>query len=226
MPESPAVSTSDPSTTTYSISPSLLSVAELFPAAIKPQQPLIPIIQPTSQTQQVFTYFPSPPLPVVADIPALQPPQPEHQSPASPEAESPSPVSNPSSNQLLSKEERKANHVASEKRRRAGIRESYETLCELIPSLHDCLEQETQPVDQQVRSGRLAVGVPTPEPRSSNNGSDRSKKKARANNPISRSEATVLTHTVEYITELNAKRQDLRDRAAKAQAVASHKRLQ
>ena len=81
-------------------------------------------------------------------------------------------------------------------------------------------------MDQQVRSGRLAVGVPTPEPRSSNNGSDRSKKKARANNPISRSEATVLTHTVEYITELNAKRQDLRDRAAKAQAVASHKRLQ
>ncbi|ETS60475.1 hypothetical protein PaG_05317 [Moesziomyces aphidis] len=43
---------------------------------------------------------------------------------------------------LLTTEEKKANHIASEQKRRANIRKGYELLCDIVPSLREALERE------------------------------------------------------------------------------------
>lgn len=43
---------------------------------------------------------------------------------------------------LLTTEEKKANHIASEQKRRANIRKGYELLCDIVPSLKEALERE------------------------------------------------------------------------------------
>lgn len=43
---------------------------------------------------------------------------------------------------LLTTEEKKANHIASEQKRRANIRKGYEMLCDIVPSLREALEKE------------------------------------------------------------------------------------
>lgn len=52
---------------------------------------------------------------------------------------------------LLSTEEKKANHIASEQKRRANIRKGYELLCDIVPSLKEALEREAKkPQDEGV----------------------------------------------------------------------------
>ncbi|SAM85207.1 uncharacterized protein UBRO_07765 [Ustilago bromivora] len=42
----------------------------------------------------------------------------------------------------LTTEEKKANHIASEQKRRANIRKGYEMLCDIVPALREALERE------------------------------------------------------------------------------------
>ena len=45
---------------------------------------------------------------------------------------------------LLTEAEKKANHIASEQKRRANIRKGYELLCEIVPPLKEALEREAR----------------------------------------------------------------------------------
>lgn len=61
---------------------------------------------------------------------------------------------------LLTEAEKKANHIASEQKRRANIRKGYELLCNIIPPLREALEKEKK-VGGGRRGGMAFTGLAT-----------------------------------------------------------------
>lgn len=54
---------------------------------------------------------------------------------------------------LLTDAEKKANHIASEQKRRANIRKGYEMLCDLVPSLQEGAREEDEEGDEEGGGG-------------------------------------------------------------------------
>ncbi|GAA93494.1 hypothetical protein E5Q_00135 [Mixia osmundae IAM 14324] len=129
---------------------------------------------------------------------------------------------------LLSEEQKRANHIASEQKRRAAIRAAYDSLAAVVPSLNDAppsgpadhrrsMSHEDDEGDE--RDGGETIGrgkrkrKPVPESQSS-------KPEAR---PGAKSEAVVLSKTVEYLRELHDQREALLDRLERAQALLAQR---
>ena len=83
---------------------------------------------------------------------------------------------------ILTKEQRKANHVDSEKRRRAGIRQSYEALCLIVPSLREAMDEEEADI-QKSKKGKKAEEA------------DNKPSKRLTKGQVSKSEGIVLQHS-------------------------------
>lgn len=73
---------------------------------------------------------------------------------------------------LLTEAEKKANHIASEQKRRANIRKGYEMLCDLIPALRedgegeeqqevDGMDEDGDGEDEDVKRGKRRRGLET-----------------------------------------------------------------
>lgn len=60
---------------------------------------------------------------------------------------------------LLTEAEKKANHIASEQKRRANIRKGYEMLCNIIPPLREALEREKSKGGGARRGGMAFTGM-------------------------------------------------------------------
>lgn len=65
---------------------------------------------------------------------------------------------------LLTAEQKKANHIASEQKRRAAIREGYSALCMVVPSLKAAVEEFEERVERvkKVTGGRSGAGIVGP----------------------------------------------------------------
>lgn len=112
------------------------------------------------------------PLPTPTNIP-LAPPRPARPRPSSSttrkrtssSSSPPAPaIANAKVSRLLTDEEKKANHIASEQKRRAAIRAGYDGLCAVVPALKaavDEYEQRVSAISQQHSSrgrGKKAAG--------------------------------------------------------------------
>lgn len=67
-------------------------------------------------------------------------------------------TSDPSKPALLSTEQKKANHIASEQKRRAAIRSGYEGLCSVVPSLRAAVEEFEERVKKVGKGERKKSG--------------------------------------------------------------------
>ena len=63
---------------------------------------------------------------------------------AAPTRLSPSPPLPPAKTTLLSAQQKKANHIQSEQKRRANIRRGYEALCDTVPALREAIRAEEE----------------------------------------------------------------------------------
>ncbi|CAD6906800.1 unnamed protein product [Tilletia controversa] len=128
---------------------------------------------------------------------------------------------------LLTEAEKKANHIASEQKRRANIRKGYELLCDIVPPLKEALEREASGKD-----GGMGGGDEDDDDEGGDDGgatSGRGKKKRKTKgkkrDPDAagceiggeridgragpRSEAIVLMKSIEYLRDLLEIRRDL-----------------
>ncbi|SDA01430.1 BZ3500_MvSof-1268-A1-R1_Chr10-1g02658 [Microbotryum saponariae] len=130
---------------------------------------------------------------------------------------------------LLTAEQKKANHIASEQKRRAAIRHGYETLCVIVPSLRAAIEE----FDERVKklSAVKKGAVPTNDSKTSS-----SSKTEGGSGPLSggieiggekidgragpKSEAVVLGKTVDHLRDVLRERKELLERMANLYAVA------
>ncbi|KAF8529865.1 hypothetical protein JB92DRAFT_3081264 [Gautieria morchelliformis] len=97
---------------------------------------------------------------------------------------------------LLSAQQKKANHIQSEQKRRANIRRGYEALCETVPALREAIRAE----EEGSPSGSAGNGGGATAPRRKRGkGEDGEKVDGRAG---PRSESVVLQKTIEHIQAL------------------------
>ncbi|KAH9815774.1 hypothetical protein DFH28DRAFT_247083 [Melampsora americana] len=102
---------------------------------------------------------------------------------------------------LLSQEQKRANHIASEQKRRAAIRQGYDKLCLVVPSLNQSnssWKEEEEKLGKKKRKKSLInpnQSVVVEEVENQRTGS--------------KSEAIVLAKTVEYLKELEIERKEL-----------------
>ncbi|KAE8226472.1 hypothetical protein CF319_g925 [Tilletia indica] len=128
---------------------------------------------------------------------------------------------------LLTEAEKKANHIASEQKRRANIRKGYEMLCDIVPPLKEALEREATSKDGG--GGGMAAADEDDEDDEDGGTTGRGKKKrktkAKKRDPDMagceiggeridgragpRSEAIVLMKSIEYLRDLLEIRRDL-----------------
>lgn len=126
---------------------------------------------------------------------------------------------------LLTEAEKKANHIASEQKRRANIRKGYELLCSLVPSLRESMDQdgegeeeeddEEEDEDEEAEDGETKRGKKRKPGDGNTTGNAENKSGAR-------SEAMILMKVVNHIhgkiDEHNAlviKKQELQKELAK-----------
>ncbi|KAJ7227363.1 hypothetical protein GGX14DRAFT_629635 [Mycena pura] len=112
---------------------------------------------------------------------------------------------------LLSPEQKKANHIQSEKKRRANLRRGYEALCDAVPALRDSIREEEAAASSKSKRSRGRG-------RAAEDGAAAAAEKAdgRAG---PRSENVVLSKTIDYLNELLAGRDALRERLDRARAL-------
>ncbi|GJN92693.1 hypothetical protein Rhopal_005728-T1 [Rhodotorula paludigena] len=145
---------------------------------------------------------------------------------------------------LLTAEQKKANHIASEQKRRAAIRAGYDGLCEVVPALKAAVDE----FEERVRKVALASGAASAQAQAiaqaaSAGGPVPRRKGGRGRDGESttgalmggihvggekidgragpKSEAVVLSKTVEHLRLLLSTRADLLDRLGSAHALAS-----
>lgn len=110
---------------------------------------------------------------------------------------------------LLSQEQKRANHIASEQKRRAAIRQGYDKLCSVVPSLGysnpDWKEEEEKLGKKKRKKSTTNIN---------NNNLDEENNKSG-----SKSEAIVLAKTVEYLKELEIERESLLNRLKSVEKV-------
>ncbi|KAK0547222.1 hypothetical protein OC845_004209 [Tilletia horrida] len=131
---------------------------------------------------------------------------------------------------LLTEAEKKANHIASEQKRRANIRKGYEMLCEIVPPLKEALEREAAGKDGPGGGGGgdLDEEDEDGEEGGAGNGKGKKKRKTKKRDPETagceiggeridgragpRSEAIVLMKSIEYLRDLLEIHRDLNSR--------------
>ncbi|PWN40420.1 hypothetical protein IE81DRAFT_349274 [Ceraceosorus guamensis] len=128
---------------------------------------------------------------------------------------------------LLTDAEKKANHIASEQKRRANIRKGYEMLCDLVPNLREALgaEASAAAAAEKSRDGSSMDTDPSPAPAASKKkegwevGGEKIDGRAGP-----RSEAIVLHETVEYVRQRLEEHQALviRQQAARKAVAARY----
>ncbi|SGY19185.1 BQ5605_C014g07583 [Microbotryum silenes-dioicae] len=131
---------------------------------------------------------------------------------------------------LLTAEQKKANHIASEQKRRAAIRHGYETLCVIVPSLRAAIEEFDERV-KKLSAVKKGAAVPTNDSKTPS-----SSKTEGGSGPLSggieiggekidgragpKSEAVVLGKTVDHLRDVLRERKELLERMANLYAVA------
>lgn len=149
---------------------------------------------------------------------------------------------------LLTQEQKRANHIASEQKRRAAIRLGYTRLCSIVPSLRassvespltatptrseDGHRQLNQPTDHD-QSDPNTTDTTTPNPSISHHPLDSKRKRNAPHSSIkrpdaqrpaiaaNRSEAVVLAKTVEYLRELEFERRSLIERLKSLRSIST-----
>ncbi|SCV73912.1 BQ2448_6342 [Microbotryum intermedium] len=132
---------------------------------------------------------------------------------------------------LLTAEQKKANHIASEQKRRAAIRHGYETLCVIVPSLRAAIEEFDERVKKlsAAKKGTAVVADDSSNPKASS-------KMEGVSGPLSggieiggekidgragpKSEAVVLGKTVDHLRDVLKERKALLDRLSRLYVVA------
>ncbi|GJJ08234.1 hypothetical protein Clacol_002443 [Clathrus columnatus] len=130
---------------------------------------------------------------------------------------SPTPQGSSSSSKptLLSPQQKKANHIQSEQKRRANIRKGYEALCETIPALREAIRAEEEMSQSLPNHGIGIGGIPKKRRSREDNGE---KTDGRAG---PRSESVVLQKTIEHIQGLLYEKDTLTSRLERARAILS-----
>ncbi|KAI5481309.1 helix-loop-helix dna-binding domain containing protein [Pseudohyphozyma bogoriensis] len=149
--------------------------------------------------------------------------QPRKSADARPAPPAPTPsISAPSTtkNGLLTPSQKKANHILSEQKRRAAIRNGYEGLCSVVPALRNAVAEfedrkgaaggGSGAKTGRGKKGALTGGIEV--------GGEKVDGRAGP-----KSEAVVLSKTVERVRELLAQRQGLLQRLSDAYVVADQK---
>ncbi|KAK0541129.1 hypothetical protein OC835_000339 [Tilletia horrida] len=131
---------------------------------------------------------------------------------------------------LLTEAEKKANHIASEQKRRANIRKGYEMLCDIVPPLKEALEREAAGKDGGGGGGLDEEDEDEADETGGGGGGGRGKKKRKTKkrDPDTagceiggeridgragpRSEAIVLMKSIEYLRDLLEIHRDLLSR--------------
>lgn len=116
---------------------------------------------------------------------------------------------------LLTDAEKKANHIASEQKRRANIRKGYELLCAGVPALRDALDGEGEGENAGERDGEDEEGGGAANGSGVGSGGGADRVDGRAG---PRSEAVVLGKSVEHLRYLLEVHRDLRSRRDHARA--------
>lgn len=116
---------------------------------------------------------------------------------------------------LLTDAEKKANHIASEQKRRANIRKGYELLCAGVPALRDALDGEGEGENAGERDGEDEEGGGAANGSGVGGGGGADRVDGRAG---PRSEAVVLGKSVEHLRYLLEVHRDLRSRRDHARA--------
>lgn len=116
---------------------------------------------------------------------------------------------------LLTDAEKKANHIASEQKRRANIRKGYELLCAGVPALRDALDGEGEGETAGERDGDDEDGGGAANGGGIGGGGGADRVDGRAG---PRSEAVVLGKSVEHLRYLLEVHRDLRSRRDHARA--------
>ncbi|ORY83488.1 hypothetical protein BCR35DRAFT_303332 [Leucosporidium creatinivorum] len=135
---------------------------------------------------------------------------------------------------LLSAEQKKANHIASEQKRRAAIRQGYEALCTVVPSLKAAVEEFEERVKKLGGTGgggggragkkrRGSGGAAMAGPLSGGIEVGGEKVDGRAG---PKSEAVVLGKTVEHLRNLLSERQALLERLSSLYQLAEDSDLE
>jgi hypothetical protein len=82
---------------------------------------------------------------IEADAPSKRARRPSTFSESQPPPHTPSPTpTNSNKPTLLSADQKKANHIQSEQKRRANIRRGYEALCDIVPALREAIKAEEE----------------------------------------------------------------------------------
>ncbi|KAM0747761.1 hypothetical protein T439DRAFT_349694 [Meredithblackwellia eburnea MCA 4105] len=133
---------------------------------------------------------------------------------------------------LLTPAQKKANHIASEQKRRAAIRQGYEGLCVVVPSLRAAVEE----FEERVRCAELArKGKKGANAKNGKGDREKGTQGGVLMGGIEvggekidgragpKSEAVVLSKTVEHVRALLASREQLLGRLSMAYAVAAER---
>ncbi|MBW0471844.1 hypothetical protein O181_011559 [Austropuccinia psidii MF-1] len=127
---------------------------------------------------------------------------------------------------LLSQEQKRANHIASEQKRRAAIRHGYGRLCLVVPSLRTPIgnEQWMEKKSDEESGEDLKPGLKSNGKENAKVGIAPKRKRKKGESVETRSgaksEAVVLAKTVEYLRELEIERSDLIERLKKGENIA------
>lgn len=113
---------------------------------------------------------------------------------------------------LLSKDQKKKNHIHSEQKRRATIRRGYALLCEEVPSLRMAIAAAEADEVEQMGDGE---GRRRRRSRGRSSATDGERIDGRAG---PRSESVVLVKTIDHLKDLLATRQDLLSRVQELRA--------
>ncbi|GAA5996076.1 hypothetical protein JCM5350_007002 [Sporobolomyces pararoseus] len=132
---------------------------------------------------------------------------------------------------LLTNEQKKANHIASEQKRRAAIRQAYDGLCEVVPVLREAvhefeervkkLENESGGGRGKKRKGKGTDGKLGALMGGINVGGEKIDGRAGP-----KSEAVVLSKTVDHVRQLLANRAELLERLSKVHQEAQEKGIE
>ncbi|KAG8775391.1 hypothetical protein FRC15_000585 [Serendipita sp. 397] len=101
---------------------------------------------------------------------------------------------------LLTAQQKKANHILSEQKRRAKIRRGYDALCEVVPALRSAVLAELEASDSKKKRGKAKGSSAVAAAAAAANDDGRAGPK---------SESVVLSQTIEYIEGLLARKEEL-----------------
>ncbi|GAA5964942.1 hypothetical protein JCM3765_004115 [Sporobolomyces pararoseus] len=132
---------------------------------------------------------------------------------------------------LLTNEQKKANHIASEQKRRAAIRQAYDGLCDVVPVLREAVQEFEERVKKlenensggrgKKRKGKGTDGKTGALMGGINVGGEKIDGRAGP-----KSEAVVLSKTVDHVRQLLANRAELLERLSKVHQEAQEKGIE